>query len=77
MDSLRKILVTGQWTDGVLLALLGALWWWKAAEVAGREAHLLRRNLGWGYVVDLSIALAFTCALGLFFLLRRIAGRQG
>jgi hypothetical protein len=58
----------------MLLVVLGAVWLWKGVEILGKESHLLRRNLGWGYLVDLTIPLAFTGALGLFFLLRRIAG---
>ena len=71
-DSLRKFLVASQRADHVLLILLGAVWLWKAAEIVGRESRLLRRNLGWGYVVDLTIPLAFTVMLGLFFLLERL-----
>jgi hypothetical protein len=75
MASLWKVLDSNRRVDALLLILLGGLWVWKAVETAGRETHLLRRNLGWGYVVDLGIPLGFTGAVGLFFLLRRIARR--
>lgn len=76
MEGLRKLLVASRRVDTVLLTVLGALWVWKIVETAGRHAHLLRRNLGWGYVVDLSVPLGFTCALALFFLVRHIAGTR-
>lgn len=55
-----------------LIALIAALWCWKALEIGGRKAHLLRRNLGWGYVVDLSTPLVATGVAALFFVVRRI-----
>lgn len=51
----------------LLVAIVGGLWVWKIVEIAGREAGLLRRNLGWGYVVSLTIPVASTIALGVFF----------
>ncbi len=77
MASLRKLLLSSRWADPILLTLLGGVWVWKMVETAGRHAHLLRRNLGWGYVVDLTIPIGISCALGVFFVVRRIVGRQG
>ena len=53
--------------DQLLIAIVGGLWVWKVLEVAGKETGLLRRNLGWGYVVNLTIPAAATIALGVFF----------
>lgn len=59
-------------TDKVLVAIVAGLWGWKILEIVGRQTHLLRRNLGWGYVVDLTISAAATVALALFFIARLI-----
>ncbi len=64
-DPQRKALVSSRRADRILLVLLGAVWPWKAVEITGKESHLLRRNLGWGYLVDLTIPSAFTGALEL------------
>ncbi len=72
-----KALLSGRRTARVLVVLLAAAWLWKALEITGRQTRLLRRNLGWGYIVDLTIPLAFTGAVGAFFVLRRVAGRRG
>lgn len=61
--------------DKVLVAIVGALWVWKIVETTGRQTGLLHRNLGWGYVVNLTIPAAATVALGVFFGARRIARR--
>jgi len=74
-EGLRKFLVCSRRADRTLFVLLGAVWLWKAAEIVGRESRILRRNLGWGYLVDLTVPVVFTGALGLFFLLRRVARR--
>lgn len=63
-------------TDRALLAVVGVVWLWKAVEIGGRQAGLFRRNLGWGYVVDLSFPVAVTFAVALFFLVRRVASRK-
>lgn len=61
--------------DKVLVAIVGGLWVWKIVEVTGRETGLLGRNLGWGYVVNLTIPAAPTVALGVFFGARWVAHR--
>lgn len=63
--------------DTLLIASVTALWVWKILEIAGREAHLLRRNLGWGYVVDLTIPVAATAGLAVFLVARWIVRRPG
>jgi hypothetical protein len=67
--------------DKLLVAIVGGLWVWKIVEIAGRVTGLLRRNLGWGYVVSLTIPVASTIALSVFFgarwAARRIRGRRG
>jgi hypothetical protein len=73
VESLRKALVSTRRADPVLLILLAGLWLWKIAEFAGRSTGLLRRNLGWGFVVDVAIPVVFTLALAVFFLVRRLA----
>jgi len=74
-ESFRRFFVSSRRADRTLFVLLGVVWLWKAMEIVGRESRVLGRNLGWGYLVDLTIPIAFTGALGLFFLLRRIAGQ--
>jgi hypothetical protein len=76
MERLQKALASTRRLDPLLLTVVGALWVWKAAETAGKSTGLLRRNLGWGYVVGLTIPVVFTCALALFFLVRRIAATR-
>ena len=61
--------------DKLLVAIVGGLWVWKILEISEREAGLLRRNLGWGYVVNLTIPAAATVALSVFFGTRWIARR--
>ena len=73
VESLRKALVSTRRADPVLLTLLGGMWIWKIAEIAGRSAGVLRRNLGWGYVVDLTVPVVVTCMLAVFFLVRCLA----
>jgi hypothetical protein len=80
-SSLQKALLYSQRHVGkVLVAIVASLWVWKAMEIAGRETGLLRRNLGWGYVVNLTIPIAATAALGVFFaarwVTRRLSGRR-
>ena len=74
-ESFGRFFVSSPRADRTLFVLLGAVWLWKAAEIVGRESRILRRNLGWGYLVDLTVPVVFTGALGLFFLLRRVARR--
>ena len=46
---------------GRLLGLLAiTAWVWKGFEVVGRERGTLPRNLGWGYVVDLTAPVLLT-----------------
>jgi hypothetical protein len=61
--------------DKVLIAVVGGLWAWKILETAGRQSGLLQRNLGWGFVVDLTIPLAATAAVAAFFIARWAARR--
>ena len=61
--------------DKLLVVIVGGLWVWKILEIAGRETGLLRRNLGWGYVVSLTIPAASTIALGMFFGARWVTRR--
>ena len=76
MRSVRQLLIASRRADPFLLGLVGALWVWKAAETLGRAAHWLPGNLGWGFVVDLTLPLGFTVVLGLVFLVRWILGRS-
>lgn len=73
MSRLTKALDSSRRIDPGLLSLVGALWLWKATETAGRASGVLRRNLGWGYFVDLTFPIVVTGAVGLFFLFRRVA----
>ena len=59
----------------VLVAIVAGLWAWKILETAGRQTGVPRRNLGWGYVVDLTIPAAATVALAVFFIARWVARR--
>lgn len=61
--------------DKGLVTIMAGLWVWKIVEFAGRETGLLGRNLGWGYVVNLTIPAAATVALGVFFGARWVARR--
>lgn len=61
--------------DKALVTIVAGLWAWKILEIAGRETGLLHRNLGWGYVVNLTIPAAATVALGVYFGVRWIAHR--
>lgn len=70
MEKLRNLLASSRRADPVLLILLAALWVWKIEEFVGRSTGLLRRNLGWGFVVDLTIPIVFTIVLAVFFLVR-------
>ena len=54
----------------VIVAIVAGLWAWKTLEIAGRQTGVLLRNLGWGYVVDLTIPAAATIALAVFFIAR-------
>ncbi len=71
-EILRKVLTPSRRIDRGLLLLLAGVWLWKVVEVAGRESRLLRRNLGWGYLVDLTVPLTLTGLLGALFLFRRL-----
>ena len=75
MERSRKELLSTRRADPVLLVLLAGLWVWKIAEFAGRSTGLLRRNLGWGFVVDLTIPIVFTIVLAVFFLVRHVTRR--
>jgi hypothetical protein len=70
MKTLDRLLRASQRADGALVALAAGLWLWKAAELSGRQFGLLRRNLGWGYVVDITTPLVVTGAVASFFLVR-------
>jgi hypothetical protein len=72
MESFGKGGAVRRHLDAALLVALGGVWVWKVTEVVGRETRLVRRNLGWGYVVDLSIPAGLTAGVGLFFLVRRL-----
>ena len=65
----------------VLVAIVACLWVWKILETVGRQTGVLRRNLGRGYVVNLTIPAAATVALAVFFIARwvarRVAARRG
>jgi hypothetical protein len=76
MSKASNILRQGGWIGRALIICAAAAWLWKLAEIAGREAHLLRRNLGWGYYVDLTIPIVLTGGAALFFIIRRIAFRN-
>ena len=64
-----------------LVAIVAGLWVWKILEIAGRQTGVLRRNLGRGYVVNLTIPAVATIALAVFFIarwvVRRVAARKG
>jgi hypothetical protein len=50
---------------------------WKAVERIGRETGILRRQLGWGGYVDVTVPVVLTIAAGIFFALESVArGRQ-
>lgn len=76
MESFRRALTLSRRADSAFLILAGALWVWKGAETLGRQTHVVSRNLGWGYFVDFTIPIGFTAALGLLFVLRRLALRS-
>jgi hypothetical protein len=76
MSKLPGILQQGGWIGRALIICLGATCLRKLVEIIGRQTGLLRRNLGWGYVVDLTIPVALTGAAGLFFIIRRVASRH-
>ena len=61
--------------EKLLVAIVAGLWVWKVLGIAGRQIGLLPRNLGWGYVVNLTIPVAATVVLGVFFAARRVTRR--
>ncbi|MEJ2009378.1 MAG: hypothetical protein P8Z30_14690 [Acidobacteriota bacterium] len=76
MSGLPRILRPGGWADRALEIAVCAAWLWKLGELIGRQSGLLRRNLGWGYVVDLTVPAALTAIAVLFFVIRRLLWRQ-
>ncbi|HXH48531.1 MAG TPA: hypothetical protein VNM47_04085 [Terriglobia bacterium] len=76
MGELPRILRRRRLIDRAIIICVGASWLWKIGEYIGRAMGVLRRNLGWGFVVDMTIPAALTVAAGLYFIIRRVAWRQ-
>jgi len=54
---------------------VAAVWAFKIAEIGARQTKLIPGNLGWGYVVDLSIPLAITLAFGVLLAALKLRSR--
>jgi hypothetical protein len=49
-----------------------ASWGWKTMEWIGRETGILRRQLGWGAYVDVTVPVFLTIAAGVLFALESV-----
>lgn len=59
-------------TSHLIASLALASWGWKTVEWMGRETGILRRQLGWGAYVDVTVPVFLTIAAGLFFALESV-----